>query len=198
MRFRPIGRPLLALALALGVVLAGAVTAQEETSPATRSDSTYGLDEILDKASVFFGDTTEGLAKAIETAFADHGTPNAYITGSEGGGAVVLGLRWGSGELHMKDQPSVDVHWSGPSLGLDFGGNLSKVFVLCYDLPSADAIFQRFPGAEGGVYVVAGFTLSYQRRGGIILAPIRTGAGLRAGANVGYLHYRRAQSLNPF
>jgi hypothetical protein len=198
MRFRSIRWPLLAIALALGVAMAGAVAAREATSPATRSNSTYGPDEIMDKASMFFGDTTEGLAKAIETAFADHGRPNAYITGSEGSGALVLGLRWGSGELHMKDQASVRVHWSGPSLGLDFGGNLSKVFVLCYDLPGADAIFQRFPGVEGGVYVVAGFTLNYQQRDGIILAPIRTGAGLRAGVNIGYLHYRREQSLNPF
>jgi hypothetical protein len=184
--------------VALALVVAGAAAVQEETAPSTTSDSTYALDEITDKAVLFFGDTTEGLAKAIEKAFADNGRPNGYITGSEGSGAVVLGLRWGSGELHMRGQPPVTVHWSGPSLGLDFGGNLSKVFVLCYDLPSTDAIFQRFPGVEGSVYVVAGFTVNYQQRDGIILAPIRTGAGLRAGANVGYLHYRREPSLNPF
>ena len=36
-----------------------------------------------------------------------------------------------------------------------------------------------------------------ERRDGIVLAPIRLGVGLRAGASVGYMHYRRNKSWNP-
>jgi hypothetical protein len=179
-------------------MLTGGLASAQDAASTARAAPSYDLGEITDKAATFFGDTSEGLAKAIERAFADHGRPNAYITGSEGSAALVLGLRWGAGELQTKDQPPLTVHWSGPSVGFDFGGNLSKVFILCYDLPSPDAVFRRFPGVEGSVYVVAGFTVNYQQRDGIVLVPIRTGAGLRAGANVGYLHYRREQSLNPF
>ena len=32
----------------------------------------------------------------------------------------------------------------------------------------------------------------------LVLAPIRTGVGLRLGANVGYLKFTREPSLNPF
>jgi hypothetical protein len=40
--------------------------------------------------------------------------------------------------------------------------------------------------------------VNYQQRGDIILAPIRTGVGLRGGINIGYLHYTREQEVLPF
>jgi hypothetical protein len=40
--------------------------------------------------------------------------------------------------------------------------------------------------------------VSYQQSGAVILAPIRTGVGFRAGANVGYLHYGTKHSWLPF
>jgi hypothetical protein len=46
--------------------------------------------------------------------------------------------------------------------------------------------------------VVGGFGVNYQQRNKVILAPIRTGVGLRAGANFGYLHYSRQQETLPF
>ena len=90
------------------------------------------------------------------------------------------------------------VHWQGPSIGFDAGGNASKVFVLVYHLKNNEEIYQRFPGVEGTFYFVAGVGVNYQQTGDIILAPIRTGVGLRAGANVGYLNYTKKRSWNPF
>ena len=43
-----------------------------------------------------------------------------------------------------------------------------------------------------------GVGINYQQRDKIILAPIRLGVGLRAGASIGYMHYTRAKTLNPF
>ena len=159
---------------------------------------TYSQDETLDAAQKFFGGTTEGLAKAIEKAFHDLGAPNAYIQGSEGSGAFIVGLRYGEGQLYYKGGGNTKVYWQGPSVGFDWGGNASKVFTLVYNLHWTRDMFQRFPGVDGSLYLVAGVGLNYQRSNGITLAPIRTGVGLRAGANVGYLAYTQKPSWNPF
>ena len=161
-------------------------------------DATYDEESIVKAATDFFGETTEGLAKVIEKAFKDQGRPNAYIRGQEASGALTVGLRYGDGELIMKGGGSAKVYWAGPSIGFDVGGNASKVFTLIYHLPKASAIYQRFPGVDGSLYYVGGAGINYQRRNGITLAPIRLGVGLRAGASVGYMHYRREKSINPF
>ncbi len=159
---------------------------------------TYDQGSILDETTAFFGSATKGLAKVIEKVFADHGRPNAYIAGEEGSGAIGVGLRYGSGMLRPKGGKARKVYWQGPSLGFDFGGNASKVFVLIYDLKSVGALFRRFPGVEGTYYFVAGVGVNYQQAGDTVLAPIRTGVGLRAGVNIGYLHYTPKRRWNPF
>lgn len=159
---------------------------------------TYTREEIMAKAEGFFGEVTEGLAKAIEHVFEDKGRPNAVITGEEVSGAIGVGLRYGRGQLERKAGGAQPIFWQGPSVGFDLGGNASKVFVLVYRLTAADDMHQRFPGIEGSFYFVAGVGVNYQQSGDIILAPIRTGVGLRAGANVGYLHYGPKHSWIPF
>jgi hypothetical protein len=178
------------LLLALGAPVPAA--AQSNTT------DTYSQDEVIVATKNFFGNTSKDLATIIQKIFRDQGEPNAYITGEEGSGAIVVGLRYGNGWLHRKSVNNRRVYWQGPSIGFDFGGNGSKVFTLVYHLGSTDQIFQRFPGAEGMIYVVGGFGVNYQQAGHIILAPIRTGVGLRAGVNVGYLAYTRGQSIFPF
>ncbi len=165
--------------------------------PAASAEDTYDQDSVLKEATAFFGNTTEGLAKVIEKAFKDQGRPNAYIKGEEVAGAITVGLRYGDGALTMKSGGGTRVHWAGPSIGFDLGGNASKVFVLVYHLPKADDIFQRFPGVDGSLYYIGGAGINYQQRDKIVLAPIRLGVGLRAGASVGYMHYRREKSWNP-
>lgn len=161
-------------------------------------DATYDEDSILKAATDFFGQTTEGLAKVIEKAFKEQGRPNAYIRGEEAGAAITVGLRYGDGELLMKGGGAAKVYWAGPSIGFDLGANASKVFTLVYHLPKVSAIYQRFPGVDGSLYYIGGAGINYQRLRGITLAPIRLGVGLRAGASVGYIHYRREKSINPF
>ena len=165
---------------------------------AESEDDTYDEDSVLKEATDFFGETTEGLAKVIEKAFKEQGRPNAYIKGQEASGAVTVGLRYGDGQLIMKRGGGGKVYWAGPSVGFDVGGNASKVFTLVYKLPKASAIYRRFPGVDGSLYYIGGAGVNYQRANGITLAPIRLGVGLRAGASVGYVHYRREKSINPF
>jgi hypothetical protein len=182
------------LSAGLSLALPGVVTLAADKE----DDKTYDQDSVLHEATEFFGNTTEGLAKVIEKAFKEQGRPNAYIKGQEASGALTVGLRYGEGELVMKGGGDRKVYWAGPSIGFDAGGNASKVFTLVYKLPRADAIFQRFPGVDGSLYYIGGAGINYQRRNGITLAPIRLGVGLRAGASVGYIHYRREKSVNPF
>lgn len=164
-----------------------------------RRDSTYTPDEIIQKGADFFGVTTEAMAKAVERVFAKYGRPDAYITGSEGSGAFIVGLRYGEGELYMKQTAApMKVYWQGPSVGFDYGGNASKVFTLIYNLRQPDKIYTRFPGVEGSAYVVAGIGVNYQQSGRIVLAPMRTGVGLRLGVDAGYLSYSRERNWIPF
>jgi hypothetical protein len=51
---------------------------------------------------------------------------------------------------------------------------------------------------DGSFYYVGGVGINYQQRNGIVLAPIRLGVGLRAGASIGYMHYTRQKTYNPF
>jgi hypothetical protein len=183
----------------LGRLAAGALAGvlPRLAAAAGTNDDTYDEDSVLKAATDFFGQTAEGLAKVIEKAFKEQGRPNGYIRGEEASGAVGVGLRYGEGELSLKSGASAKVYWSGPSIGFDLGGNASKVFVLVYKLPKVDAIYRRYPGVDGSLYYLGGAGINYQRAGGVTLAPIRLGVGLRAGASVGYVHYRRKKSLNP-
>jgi hypothetical protein len=161
-------------------------------------NNTYSKQEIKDAVEGFFAGTSQGLADIIEKCFKDLGEPVGYITGGEGGGAFVVGLRYGEGTLHLKNKGQRYLYWQGPSAGFDFGGNLSKSFTLVYGMTKLDQIYKRYPGVDGSVYVVGGFSLNYQRRGPVTLAPIRTGVGLRLGANVGYLDFTKEKTINPF
>jgi hypothetical protein len=100
--------------------------------------------------------------------------------------------------LILKNGIEHELHWQGPSIGFDIGGNASKVFTLVYNLPTVDAIFQRFPGVDGSLYFVGGAGVNYLQSDEIVLAPVRLGVGWRAGINVGYLNIRRDKSWNPF
>jgi hypothetical protein len=166
---------------------------------AVAQEETYEESEIAGEVADFFETTTVAAGEAVARIFADNGEPNAYITGNEGSGAIGVGLRYGEGNLYFKSGGGpIRVYWQGPSIGFDVGGNASKVFVLVYDLTDPDDLFQRFPGVEGSYYLVAGIGVNYQRADGITLAPMRTGVGLRAGVNAGYLSYTTRRRWLPF
>lgn len=183
----------------VGKLLAGsAAVALPSFADAAESEAnTYDKNTISHDVTEFFGSTTEGLATVIEKAFAEHGRPNGFIKGEEASAAVTVGIRYGNGTLTLKSGASRKVYWSGPSIGFDLGANASKVFILVYHLAKADDIFKRYAGVDGSLYYVGGAGINYQRRGSVVLAPIRLGVGLRAGASVGYMHYRREKSWLP-
>ncbi len=145
---------------------------------------------ITDAGANFFGITTEAMAKGVQHVFGDLGEPDAYIKGDEGGGAVIVGFRYGSGWLVRKNREPIQVYWRGPSVGFDLGGNLSKCFTLVYDLHEDRRLFQLLSrrGRQHLFRSGAGNQLPAQRRS-VTLAPMRTGPGLRAGVNAHYQVY---------
>ncbi len=159
---------------------------------------TYSNDEIVHNVSDFFGVASEKAGAVVEHVFRDNGRPTGYIAGEEASGAIGIGLRYGDGLLYMKRRPPMRLYWRGPSVGWDLGGNASRVFTLCYNLQYPEAVLQRFPGVDGSIYIVAGLGVNYQKADDITLAPIRSGVGLRLGANVGYLAYSRSSHWLPF
>mgnify|MGYP003638004469 FL=1 len=168
--------------------------------PSDRNAQAYTFEELTAAGSRELGIAAEAVGGAIERIFADQGDrPTAYIAGEEGAGAAAVGLRYGRGALHMKDlSASQEVFWQGISIGWDIGGNASRVFTLVYGLYHPDMIYRRYPGVEGTAYVIAGLGVNYQQADGIVLAPVRTGVGLRLGANVGTMAYSRQRNLLPF
>jgi hypothetical protein len=157
----------------------------------------YEQGEIIAAGHRFFGSISQGLASAVEYAFKSQGRPNGYILGEDAGGAFVVGLRYGEGQLYTKNAGTHRVYWQGPSLGYDAGAEGSKTMVLVYNLRDPSDIYRRFGGVQGAAYLVGGVSVQFQKYGDVILAVIRSGVGLRLGANVGYLKYTRSPTWNP-
>lgn len=164
----------------------------------TNGGNTFHKDDLIGAAEGVFGKGAQGLAQMIEDVLKKQGEPNGYIIGREGGGAFVVGLRYGSGTLHHKVEGQRPVYWTGPSIGFDAGANAGNAFVLVYNLYDTQDLYKRYGAGEGQAYLVGGFNVSYLRRGNVVLVPVRMGAGLRLGINAGYMKFSDKQKWLPF
>jgi hypothetical protein len=165
---------------------------------AQASPNTYAPDELVGAGHRFFGNVSRGLASVIERAVSQWGLPNGYVLGEEGSGAIVAGLRYGEGTLYTKNAGDLRVYWQGPSVGFDWGGDGARTMTLVYNLPATNAIYQRFVGIDGSAYIIGGFGMTALTANNVVLVPIRSGLGLRLGANIGYLKYTPHATWNPF
>jgi hypothetical protein len=172
--------------------------ATEAATPAEAPTKTYRKDDLIGAAEGVFGKGAKGLADMLEKILKDQGEPNAYIAGREASGAFVVGLRYGSGTLMHTVEGERPVYWTGPSLGFDVGGDAAKVFVLVYNLFDSQDLYRRYPQVEGRAYFVGGLSATYLRRGNIVVIPVRLGAGVRLGANVGYMKFSEKSKWLPF
>ena len=165
---------------------------------ANQTQPTYKKDDLIGAAEGVFGKGAAGLAGIIEKILKDQGEPNAYIAGREAAGALVVGLRYGSGTMQHKVEGQRAVYWTGPSIGFDVGGDATKVFTLVYNLYDSQELYRRYPQVEGRAYFVGGFSATYLRRGSVVLIPVRLGVGVRLGANVGWLKFTEKSRWLPF
>jgi hypothetical protein len=190
-------KQVMAVAL-VGLLAAGPALAQEaQTAPVPApaaapppppATQTYAEEDVLGAAEDVFGKGAEGLAEIVRKTFKDRGQPNAYI----------VGVRYGSGMLYHKVEGERKIHWTGPSVGFDIGGDGSKVFALVYNLNDTEDLYRRYPAAEGKAYLIGGFTANYLQRNNIVIVPIKLGVGWRLGLNGGYLKFSKKGKVLPF
>jgi hypothetical protein len=168
--------------------------------PAVVEEEGYTIDEIRAVSAGFFGQVSANLASAIEHAFSKGGRPTAYILGTEGGGAFLAGVRYGKGLLYLRAGGSkgLRIFWHGPTLGADVGGEGSKTLFLIYKLKEPEELYTSFTGVAGSAYLVGGVGFTLVTNGTVVMAPIRSGLGLRLGASIGYIRFTPKATWNPF
>jgi hypothetical protein len=189
---------ILAFSACLAMRFTQPAVAQQPPPPQQPPQNQYSSNEVLDSGHKFFGTVSRGLAQVIEKAFSQFGQPNGYILGEEAGGAFVAGLRYGEGVLYTKNAGDLRVFWQGPSIGFDAGGEGARTMMLVYSLPATEAIYDRFGGIDGSAYFIGGFGMTALTANNVVLVPIRSGVGLRLGANLGYLKFTPKATWNPF
>lgn len=167
-------------------------------NPVTAAEPVYSEDEVVQAIEEFFGTGAEGIAKVVRKVFKEQGQPQAIIVGEEASAAIGIGARYGKGTLQTKSGVNQALYWQGPSVGIDFGANATKVYALIYNIPDSNQIFKRYPAVEGSLYFVGGVGVSYMELEGTVIAPIRFGAGWRQGVSIGYINFSRKKRLNPF
>jgi hypothetical protein len=196
------------IAVAMAIIAPASVMAQTTGSipppappsqpPSPPPTKQYSSNEIIDAGHRFFGSVSRDLAKIVEKAVSQWGLPNGYILGEEASGAFIGGLRYGDGTLYTRNAGDARVFWEGPSFGFDFGADGARTMMLVYSLPQTGAIFQRFGGINGSVYLVGGLGMTALTGNDIVLVPIHSGIGLRLGANLGWLKFTDSPTWSPF
>jgi hypothetical protein len=169
-----------------------------QAPPPSPHSNDFSPNELIDAGHRFFGGVSRGLAMIVQKAVSQWGQPNGYVLGEEASGAFVGGLRYGDGTLYTKNAGDLRVFWQGPSIGFDAGADGARTMMLVYNLPRTAAIFDRFGGVNGSAYFIGGFGMTALTANDITVVPIRSGVGLRLGANLGYLKFTEHPTWNPF
>ena len=135
------------------VAIAAAAAPRRTASPppgrrvAGPEEEGYTIDEIMAASAGFFGKVSANLGAVIEYLFKSSGRPTGYILGTEGGGAFLAGVRYGSGTLYMRAAGTQHADASigtGPRSAPTFGAAGSKTLFLIYRLKSPDEIYTGF------------------------------------------------------
>lgn len=171
---------------------------QPPLPPLVVEDEGYTIDEIKAVSAGLFGQVSASLGSVIEHIFSKSGRPTGYVLGTEGGGAFLAGVRYGKGTLYLRSGGTQPIYWHGPSLGTDVGADGSKTLFLIYRLKSAEQLYDSFTGVDGSAYLVGGVGATLITNGNVVLAPVRSGLGLRLGANIGYIRFTPKPTWNPF
>ena len=135
--------------------------------PLPPEEAGYTIDEIREISRGFFGTISTELGSVIEYAFSSAGRPDGYVLGTEGGGAFLAGVRYGSGTYYMRSGGSGNIYWHGPSIGTDFGASGSRTMFLIYRLHQPEELYRQFTGVDGSAYFIGGvgITLPQGRSG---------------------------------
>ncbi len=190
-----IRRSMIAGAVATVAVFAAAPAA--EPAAETSDDATYTEHEITQATANFFGTTTEVAAKAVQRVFNDLGQPDAYIKGDEGSGAFVVGAALWLGLADPQEPRSEEGLLEGTVGRLRHRRQRLEMLHPGLQSEARAAAVPALPRRRRQHLFVAGIGVIYMRSGGVTLAPMRTGVGLRAGVNAQYQVYSDKARLVP-
>ena len=87
---------------------------------------------------------------------------------------------------------------SSLSSGFDYGADGARTMMLVYNLPQTGATFNRFGAINGSAYLIGEFGMTALTGNNTVVVPIRSGIGLRPGANLGWVKFTDSRTWNPF
>ena len=147
----------------------------------------------------FFGKVSANLGAVIEHLLQEERPPHGLRPGHGGRRRVPRRPALRQGHALLRAGRTQKIYWHGPSLGTDVGAEGSKTLFLIYRLKIAGAdVYASFAGIDGSAYFVGGVGATLVTNGSVIVAPIRSGIGLRLGANIGYIRFTPNATWNPF
>jgi len=138
---------------------------------------------------------SQGRNPVAEAVSVDYGS--LFVVNRDDNTIVQFGIGT-DGKLYTRNAGDRRVFWEGPSVGFDTGADGARTMMLVYNLPATEAIYQRFAGVDGSAYFIGGFGMTALTANKIVVVPIRSGVGLRLGANIGYLKFTPQATWNPF
>ena len=162
-------------------------------------DEGYTIDEIKAASAGFFGKVSANLGAVIEHLFQQQRPADRLHPGHRRRRRVPRrrALRQGHA-LHAQPAARRRSTGTGPRSALDVGGDGSKTLFLIYKLKAPEELYSSFTGVDGSAYLVGGVGATLVTNGTVIMAPIRSGVGLRLGANIGYIRFTPKATWNPF
>ncbi len=163
-----------------------------------RQIESFTESKLVVEGARYLGTSAENMAEVVSRLFSEYGPPDAVIRGEEVSAAIMLGLRYGRGDLLFPSGDIKPIYWRGPSAGIDTGGNAAKSFALIYNLKDPEDIYRRFVGVEGSAFYLGGISVNFLQRDETIVAPMRVGVGIRLGANIGYVKFSPTKGWFPF
>jgi hypothetical protein len=163
-----------------------------------RQIESFTESKLIVEGARYLGTSAENMAEVVSRLFSDYGPPDAVIRGEEVSAAIMLGLRYGRGDLLFPSGEIRPIYWRGPSAGIDTGGNAAKSFALIYNLKNPEELYSRFVGIEGSAFYLGGISVNFLQRNETIVAPMRVGVGIRLGANIGYVKFSPTKGWFPF
>ena len=172
-----------------------AAQAQQNTPPQIED---FSESSLVVASAKHLGATAESMGEIIDRIFSRYGTPSAIIRGEELSVSVVIGARYGRGNLLFPDGRDYPIYWRGPSAGVDMGASGSKTFTLVYNIDEPQDLYRRFAGVDGSLVALGGVGFNYLQGGNTVLAPMRVGVGYQIGVSLGYLKFSEKPGWMPF
>ena len=158
----------------------------------------YPMGGIMVASAEFFGKVWANLGAVIEYLFKTSGRPSGYVLGTEGLGVSGRGALRQRNPLHARRRNAADLL----ARPLDRHGFRRRPLENAVpDLPSSgrpSRFTQALPASTDRPISWAVFGATLVTNGSLILAPIRSGVGLRLGANIGYIRFTPKATWNPF